>query len=343
MDKRPALGKGLSALIPDVPEPRSSPAEVDIDRLSPNDFQPRAHADDERLEELARSITANGIIQPIVVRRVGDRFQIIAGERRWRAALKAGLHRVPVVVRDVAAGNEQSLLEMALIENIQREDLNPIEQALAYRRLADDFQLKQEEIAAAVGKDRATIANHLRLLKLPDEVRADVASGTLSMGHARALLGLPTDTDQRRLAREIIARNLSVRETESMVKKIADDGRRARRARAAEAGRRPHARGGGKSAARPRHPRPYRPARYPRPNRNRLQFRGRADSDLRAADRSAGRIGWVGPDGAPGQRYATEMPGVPDSISPMIVSAREAFRPEYLQNVFCRFGRAGDQ
>jgi ParB family chromosome partitioning protein len=224
MEKRPALGKGLSALIPDVPEPRSSPAEVDIDRLSPNDFQPRAHADDERLEDLARSITANGIIQPIVVRRVGDRFQIIAGERRWRAALKAGLQRVPVVVRDVAVGHEQSLLEMALIENIQREDLNPIEQALAYRRLADDFQLKQEEIAAAVGKDRATIANLVRLLKLPDEVRADVASGTLSMGHARALLGLPTDTDQRRLAREIITRNLSVRETESMVKKIADDG-----------------------------------------------------------------------------------------------------------------------
>jgi ParB family chromosome partitioning protein len=224
MDKRPALGKGLSALIPDVPDPGASPAEVDIDRLSPNDFQPRAHADEERLEDLARSITANGIIQPIVVRRVGDRFQIIAGERRWRAALKAGLRRVPVVVRDVPAGAEQSLLEMALIENIQREDLNPIEQALAYRRLADDFQLKQEEIATAVGKDRATIANHVRLLKLPDEVRAEVASGTLSMGHARALLGLPTDLDQRRLAREIIARNLSVRETESMVKKIADDG-----------------------------------------------------------------------------------------------------------------------
>jgi ParB family transcriptional regulator, chromosome partitioning protein len=224
MDKRPALGKGLSALIPDAPEPRSSPAEVDIDRLAPNDFQPRAHVDDERLEDLTRSITANGIIQPIVVRRVGDRFQIIAGERRWRAALKAGLHRVPVVVRDVPAGAEQSLLEMALIENIQREDLNPIEQALAYRRLADDFQLKQEEIAAAVGKDRATIANHVRLLRLPEEVRADVAAGTISMGHARALLGLPTEIDQCRLAREIIARNLSVRETEAMVKKVADDG-----------------------------------------------------------------------------------------------------------------------
>ena len=222
MEKRPALGKGLSALIPDAPEPGISPADVDIDRLAPNDFQPRAHVDEERLEELARSIKANGIIQPIVVRKVGDRFQIIAGERRWRAALKAGLLRVPIVVRDVAPGQERSLLEMALIENIQREDLNPIEEALAYRRLADEFQLTQEDIAVAVGKDRATIANHVRLLRLPDEVKADVAAGTLSMGHARALLGLPSDSDQRVLAREIIARNLSVRETESMVKKIAD-------------------------------------------------------------------------------------------------------------------------
>jgi ParB family chromosome partitioning protein len=227
MEKRPALGKGLSALIPDAPEPRTSPTEVDIDRLAPNDFQPRIHVDEGRLEELARSIKANGVIQPIVVRKVGDRFQIIAGERRWRAALKAGLPSVPVVVRDVAAGQEQSLLEMALIENIQRDDLNPIEEALAYRRLSDEFQLKQEDIAVAVGKDRATIANHLRLLKLPDEIRAAVASGTLSMGHARALLALPTPTDQRRLAREVIARTLSVRETESMVKRIADGGREA--------------------------------------------------------------------------------------------------------------------
>src|SRR4029079_7507347 len=171
-----------------------------------------------RPEELAQSIRANGVIQPIVVRKVGDRFQIIAGERRWRAALKAGLLRVPVVVRDVAEGQDRSLLEMALIENIQREDLNPIDEALAYRRLAEDFQLKQEDIAAAVGKDRATIANHVRLLKLPDEIRAEVASGTLSMGHARALLGLPTEADQRRLAREVVTRSLSVRETESMVK-----------------------------------------------------------------------------------------------------------------------------
>ncbi len=166
--KRPALGKGLSALIPDAPEPpRASPLEVDVDRLSPSEFQPRGHVADARLDELAQSIRSNGVIQPIVVRRVGDRFQIIAGERRWRAAQQAGLTRVPIVVRDVAPGQEQSLLEMALIENIQREDLNPIEEALAYRRLTDEFHLTQEAIAGAVGKDRATVANVLRLLRCP--------------------------------------------------------------------------------------------------------------------------------------------------------------------------------
>jgi ParB family chromosome partitioning protein len=224
MEKRPALGKGLSALIPDAPEPRISPFEVDVDRLAPNALQPRGHMDRAALEDLAQSITSNGIIQPIVVRKTGDRFQIIAGERRWRAARMAGLQRVPVVVRDVAPGDERSLLEMALIENIQRENLNPIEEALAYRRLADDFHMTQEAIATAVGKDRATVANVLRLLKLPDEVRAEVASGTLSMGHARALLALTSDADQRRTARDVIARSLSVRETESLVKKIAEGG-----------------------------------------------------------------------------------------------------------------------
>jgi ParB family chromosome partitioning protein len=219
MEKRPALGKGLSALIPDVVEPQTSPTEVDIDRLSPNAFQPRRQVDDVRLEELARSIKSAGIIQPIVVRKVGDRFHIIAGERRWRAALKAGLQRVPIVIREVASGQERSLLEMALIENIQRENLNPIDEALAYRRLTDDFNLTQDDIAGAVGKDRATVANFLRLLKLPDEVRADVAAGTLSMGHARALLALTTEADQRRLARDVIGRSLSVRETESLVRK----------------------------------------------------------------------------------------------------------------------------
>ena len=225
MKKGPALGKGLSALIPDAPEPRYATSEVDIDRLTPSAFQPRGHLNDARLEELARSIQSNGVIQPIVVRREGDRYHIIAGERRWRAAMKAGLLRVPVVVREVAAGAERSLLEMALIENIQRENLNPIDEALAYRRLTDEFQLTQEEIAGAVGKDRATVANVLRLLKLPEEVRAEVASGTLSMGHARALLATADEAEQRRMARDVVARGLSVRETEALVKKLAERGR----------------------------------------------------------------------------------------------------------------------
>src|SRR3954452_22763429 len=224
MDKRPALGKGLSALIPDAPEPpRTSPVELDIDRLTPNSYQPRGQFDDARLEDLARSIRSNGVIQPIVVRRVGDNFHIIAGERRWRAAQKAGLLKVPVVVRDVKEGDDRAVLEMALIENIQREDLNPIEEALAYKRLGDEFQMTQEQIAGAVGKDRATVANFVRLLKLPDEVRADLAAGSLAMGHARALLALPNEADQRRIARDVVSRSLSVRETESIVRKASEE------------------------------------------------------------------------------------------------------------------------
>jgi ParB family chromosome partitioning protein len=222
MEKRQALGKGLSALIPEAPEPHLGALEVDIDRLQPNAFQPRAQIEEAGLEELTKSIQSNGLIQPIIVRKVDDRFQIIAGERRWRAARRAGLLRVPVVVRDVVQGEERSLLEMALIENIQRENLNPIDEAQAYRRLSDEFRLTQEDIAIKVGKDRASIANFLRLLKLPDEVKAEVATGTLSMGHARALLSLSGEADQRRLAREVIARSLSVRETESLVKRIAE-------------------------------------------------------------------------------------------------------------------------
>ena len=222
MEKRPALGKGLSALIPDAPEPLASTLEVDVDRIVPNRFQPRGQIDDARLEDLARSIKTNGVIQPIVVRREGDRFHIIAGERRWRAAQKAGLLRVPVVVREVTAGQDRSLLEMALVENIQRENLNPIDEALAYRRLSEEFRLTQEEIAAAVGKDRASVANFQRLLRLPAEVQADVASGALSMGHARALLSLADEGEQRRVARDVIARSLSVRETEALVRKAGE-------------------------------------------------------------------------------------------------------------------------
>jgi ParB family chromosome partitioning protein len=221
LERRPALGKGLSALIPDVPEPvRPGVLEVDVDRLSPNEHQPRLQMDDAKLEELAASIKANGVIQPILVRRSGERYQIIAGERRWRAAQRAGLRTVPVVVRDVSAGDRQ-VLELALIENLQREGLNPVDEALAYQRLASEFSLTQDQIAAAVGKDRSSVANFMRLLKLPDEVRGDLASGALSTGHARALLALNDPAAQRQGAREVIARGLSVRETEALVKRMA--------------------------------------------------------------------------------------------------------------------------
>ena len=222
LERRPALGKGLSALIPDAPEPvRPGVMEVDIDLLSPNEHQPRLQMDDGKLEELAQSVKANGIIQPILVRRTGQTYRIIAGERRWRAAQRAGLLKVPVVVREVPAGSEQQLLELALVENIQRENLNPVDEALAYQRLSDQFALTQEQIAAAVGKDRSSVANVMRLLKLPEEVRADLASGALTMGHARALLGLSDASAQRHAAREVIARGLSVRDAEALVKRLA--------------------------------------------------------------------------------------------------------------------------
>lgn len=228
MDKRPALGKGLSALIPDTPDPIATAApvvELDIDHLSPNDYQPRLQIDDTRLEELAASIRANGVIQPIVVRKTAEGYRIIAGERRWRAARRAGLTRVPVVVKDVSGDQtQQKVLEMALIENLQREDLNAIDEAKAYRRLVDEFALTQEAVAEAVGKDRATVANTLRLLKLPAEVQADVAAGAITMGHARALLALPGDNSQLHLAREVKTRGLSVRETEALVKRVLEGG-----------------------------------------------------------------------------------------------------------------------
>jgi ParB family transcriptional regulator, chromosome partitioning protein len=228
MEKRPALGKGLSALIPDAADALATPRaslDVDVDLLEPNHYQPRGDMNDARLEDLARSIRANGVIQPIVVRRLDDamsarpRYQIIAGERRWRAAQRAHLAKVPIIVKDVATTDRKRMLELALIENIQREDLNPMEAAAAYQRLVEEFNLTQDDIAAQVGKDRATVANYLRLLKLPAEVRGNVASGALSMGHARALVALPSEADQKRLARDVVAKGLSVRETEALVKK----------------------------------------------------------------------------------------------------------------------------
>ena len=230
-DKRKALGRGLSALIPETPAagspvglPSRDPLatqEVDLDLLQPNRDQPRTVVDDSKLEELAQSIRSHGVIQPIVVTRKTNNeqgFEIVAGERRWRAAQRAGLLRVPVVVREVP---QTKRLELALIENVQRENLNPIEEATAYKRLADEFGLTQIEIAKSVGKDRATVANYQRLLGLAPEVRADVAAGSLTMGHARALVGLPDARAQRHVSREIRAHDLSVRETEALVKRIA--------------------------------------------------------------------------------------------------------------------------
>jgi ParB family chromosome partitioning protein len=217
-EKRPALGRGLSALIPEAPERPAAPMELDLDLLTPNRYQPRGDVEDLKLDELARSITASGVIQPILVRQIAaGAYEIVAGERRWRAAQRAGLLRIPVVVRDVP---EDKLLELALAENIQREDLNPIEEATAYKRLADEYHLTQDEMAAAVGKDRSSVANYIRLLNLPAEVRAGVAARSLSMGHARALLGLPDAAAQRGAAREVVARDLSVRETEALVRKL---------------------------------------------------------------------------------------------------------------------------
>jgi ParB family transcriptional regulator, chromosome partitioning protein len=215
---KPALGRGLSALLPsrtDESVPRGTVREVEIDRLTSGRFQPRQDFPERALAELADSIREQGIVQPIVVVPRGDRFEIVAGERRWRAARQAGLERVPVVVREKAT--DRDLLEIALVENLQREDLNPLEAAAAYARLREEFQLTQEDVARRVGKDRATVANSLRLLKLPAEVRESVRDGSLSAGHARALLALASPDDQVALTSEILRRGLSVRQTESRI------------------------------------------------------------------------------------------------------------------------------
>jgi ParB family chromosome partitioning protein len=285
VEKRPALGRGLGALIPSAPPPPSrerdasrAPAELDIDLLSPNPSQPRVQMDDTKLDELAQSIRSHGVIQPVLVRKVGDRNEIVAGERRWRAAQRAGLLKVPVVYREIP---DDKMLEVALIENIQREDLNPIEEAQAYRRLTDEFHLSQEAIAAGVGKDRATVANYMRLLKLPAEVRNELASGALSMGHARALVTLPTEASQRSVAREIVARGLSVRETEALVRQ---EKHSARPARAQTPGSQ-HARCRGSPESGAGHDaRAHHPKRAARPDRNRLRERGRTAAAVRNDD-----------------------------------------------------------
>jgi len=216
--KRKALGRGLAALIPeperDAVSPPAAASEAPIDRIDPNPFQPRTAIDPARLAELSASIRASGIVQPILVRRRGERFQIIAGERRWRAARALGLASVPVTLREVADGE---LLELALVENVQRQDLTPLEEAQAFERLQSELGLTQEEIARRVGRDRTTIANTLRLLRLPRELRELLGRGTLDAGHARALLALEATEDQLSLGREAARKGLSVREVERRV------------------------------------------------------------------------------------------------------------------------------
>ena len=214
---RKALGRGLSALFTQVNPLEHDLVELDIDQLDPTDIQPRKFFNENRLNELAQSIKTNGIIQPIIARRHGDRFQIIAGERRWRAAQIAGLRRVPCVVREIP---EENVLELSLIENIQREELNPIEEANAYKKLLERLDVTQEEVARRVGKDRSSIANSLRLLRLPQEVQKMVEEDKLSMGHARALIPIESVEQQKSLALEIVTKTLSVRETERLVKKF---------------------------------------------------------------------------------------------------------------------------
>jgi ParB family chromosome partitioning protein len=219
--QKKGLGKGLAALIPTAPgalgeiQQGNAAREISVERVTPSPFQPRRTFDEAKIEELAASIRNQGIIQPLVVRPRGDGFELIAGERRWRAALKAGLLRVPVVVRDAS---DHEALQLALVENLQREDLNPIEEASGYRRLQEEFHWSQEEMAEKVGKSRPAIANSLRLLTLPGEVQQEVASGKLPAGQARALLGLHTEPLILSACREVVTKGLSTRETEKMVR-----------------------------------------------------------------------------------------------------------------------------
>jgi ParB family chromosome partitioning protein len=236
-EQRKALGKGLSALLPtrQIHKPAEAPAaaavavaaepakpqtgvmEISIEQIEPNPLQPRSIFQPEKLAELAQSIRANGIIQPLIVQRHGEKFQLVAGERRWRAAKMAQLDIVPVVVREFAG---ERLLELALIENIQREDLNPIEVAQALERLGQELKLSHEQIGERTGKDRATVSNLIRLLRLPHEIQILVAENKLSMGHARAILGLPSEELMLDVAGKAVAQSLSVRQVEKLIQNL---------------------------------------------------------------------------------------------------------------------------
>ena len=236
-EKRPALGRGLSALIPEPPAPvappraeSAPPQEIDIDLLTPNPDQPRTHIEEHRLEELAQSIRSHGVIQPILVRRVGTGYEIVAGERRWRAAKLAGLRTIPALVRPV---DDRDSLILALAENVAREDLNAVEQARAYAVLSDELDLSQTEIARRVGKSRPAVANTMRLLELPDRALALIEDGTLSEGHGRAVLQVQGQDERLALARQAAKRGLSVRETEKAARRLASGSKRRPKATAA--------------------------------------------------------------------------------------------------------------
>lgn len=221
-EKKRALGRGLSALLPQAAQAnaqgreRSGVLALPIESIHRDAEQPRRTFDESKLHELADSIKAQGILQPVLVRREGDRYRLIAGERRWRAAQLAGLHEIPALVREAS---DAQAFELALVENLQRTDLNPIEEAEGFRRLVQEFGLTQEQVSERVGKDRSTITNALRLLGLPDDVKGAVADGALSMGHARALLGLPNASEMSRAAKAVSEQHLSVRQTEQLVRK----------------------------------------------------------------------------------------------------------------------------
>jgi ParB family chromosome partitioning protein len=222
--KRRALGKGLDSLLPRVPAATvpnaveaegGKPLEIPIDQIDPNPFQTRSHVNEEQLAELAASITANGVVQPVLVRPLGGgRFQLIAGERRWRASKLAGKATIPAILRQVS---DEQAMEITIVENLQRADLNPMEQARAFERLSREFHMTQEQMAVRTGKDRATVANFLRLLRLPAGVQARVESGELSFGHARALLAFEHAEEIEKAAQRVVSLSLSVRQTESYV------------------------------------------------------------------------------------------------------------------------------
>lgn len=216
--KKPALGKGLGALIPDIEvTSEDTVVEVNINEIEPNADQPRKKFDEDKLQELAESIKEHGVVQPVIVKKDGDFYKLIAGERRWRAARMAGLKTIPAIAKDFT---DNEIMEISLIENIQREDLNPMEEAEAYKRLMDEFKMTQEKIAEKIGKSRPAIANTMRLINLDDRVKGYVIDGVLSGGHARALVNIDQKDLQYEVAKKIIDNNLNVRQTEKLIKKL---------------------------------------------------------------------------------------------------------------------------